>query len=201
MVIARPRSASARVSPGHATLAAPRAPKRLGAFPVPPPGGLRGIAPPLLALAMALTCPSHARECRRPLRTRAIRPDRPARTSPKPRKPRSRGQARVSDPISPLPETGCRGISSHRVAGPIWPRRGTRTDPNPAIVQKIRGVSAFRSVIRRWISTAHRTASATLANSAGTPAPVFFTIRPLCSSIFGFINSPRCALRRSCVPS
>jgi len=36
MVIARPRSASARVSPGHATLAAPRAPKRLGAFPVPP---------------------------------------------------------------------------------------------------------------------------------------------------------------------
>jgi hypothetical protein len=40
------------------------------------------------------------------------------------------------------------------------------------------------------------TASTTLANSAKKPSPVFFTIRPLCSPIFGLTSSPRWALRR-----
>jgi arylformamidase len=37
--------------------------------------------------------------------------------------------------------------------------------------------------------------------SANKPSPVFFTIRPLCSLILGSTSCPRCALRRSCVPS
>jgi hypothetical protein len=39
-------------------------------------------------------------------------------------------------------------------------------------------------------STAQRTASTTLANSAKKPSPVFLTIRPRCSAIFGLTNSP-----------
>ena len=38
------------------------------------------------------------------------------------------------------------------------------------------GYPALRSAIPRWISTAHRTASTTLGNSAKKPSPVFFTI-------------------------
>jgi len=45
-----------------------------------------------------------------------------------------------------------------------------------------------------------RRASITLANSASIPSPVFFTMRPRCSLIFGSANSQRCALSRSCVP-
>jgi len=33
------------------------------------------------------------------------------------------------------------------------------------------------------------------------PSPVFFTVRPRCSVIFGSTSCPKCALRRACVPS
>ena len=56
------------------------------------------------------------------------------------------------------------------------------------------GTCGSRSIIPRWISTAQRTASTTLANSASTPSPVFFTIRPLCSLIFGSTSSRRVRL-------
>src|SRR5215471_12772516 len=45
----------------------------------------------------------------------------------------------------------------------------------------------------RWTSTAHRTASTTLTNSAKKPSPVFLTIRPRYSAIFGLTSSPRWA--------
>src|ERR1700730_2947799 len=52
----------------------------------------------------------------------------------------------------------------------------------------------------RCTSAAQRTALITLGNSTSIPSPVFFTIRPWCSLIFGSTNSRRCAVRRSCVP-
>ncbi len=61
------------------------------------------------------------------------------------------------------------------------------------------GDVALRSAIARCTSAAHRTASTTLANSASIPSPVFFTIRPRCSSIFGSTSSRRWAWSRSCV--
>src|SRR5262249_2585834 len=39
------------------------------------------------------------------------------------------------------------------------------------------------------------------ANSAKKPSPVFFTMRPRCSPIFGLTSCPRWALSLSCVPS
>ena len=51
------------------------------------------------------------------------------------------------------------------------------------------GAAALRSTIPRCTSTAQRTASTTLANSAKKPSPVFFTIRPRCSVIFGSTSS------------
>jgi len=63
------------------------------------------------------------------------------------------------------------------------------------------GVPAFLSVIPRWTSTAQRTPSTTLGNSARKPSPVFLTIRPRCSAIFGSTSSRRCAFSVSCVPS
>jgi hypothetical protein len=62
-------------------------------------------------------------------------------------------------------------------------------------------MAVSRSSIPCCTSTAQRTASTTLANSANKPSPVFFTTRPLCSAIFGLTNCPRWAFRRSCVPS
>src|SRR5207237_5053241 len=50
-------------------------------------------------------------------------------------------------------------------------------------------------------STAQRTASTTLANSASRPSPVVLTMRPRCSAIFGSRSSRHSALRRSSVPS
>jgi dTDP-4-dehydrorhamnose 3,5-epimerase len=47
----------------------------------------------------------------------------------------------------------------------------------------------------RCISTGQRTASSTLGNSPRKPSPVFFTIRPRCSLIFGSTSSPRCVAR------
>jgi hypothetical protein len=58
------------------------------------------------------------------------------------------------------------------------------------------GMPALRSAIPRCTSTAHRTASTTLGNLTKKPSPVFFTIRPLCSPIFGLTSSPRCSLSR-----
>src|SRR5215472_9046784 len=63
------------------------------------------------------------------------------------------------------------------------------------------GVPLLRSAIARCTSTAQRTASTTLANSAKKPSPVFFTIRPRYSPIFGLTNSRRWAWSRSWVPS
>jgi hypothetical protein len=55
--------------------------------------------------------------------------------------------------------------------------------------------------IRRWMSTAQRTASTALLNSANSPSPVFLTTRPRCSAIFGFTREDRCSLSWTCVPS
>jgi hypothetical protein len=41
----------------------------------------------------------------------------------------------------------------------------------------------LRPAISRWNSTAQRTASTTLANSASKPSPVVLTMRPRCSAI------------------
>jgi hypothetical protein len=53
----------------------------------------------------------------------------------------------------------------------------------------------------RWISTAQRTASTTLANSTSAPSPMSLTMRPWCVAIVGLMNSRRSALRRASVPS
>ena len=63
------------------------------------------------------------------------------------------------------------------------------------------GMSASRSTIARWISTAQRTASTTLGNSTSTPSPVSLTMRPRCFLIFGSVSWRRCAFSRSSVPS
>jgi hypothetical protein len=42
----------------------------------------------------------------------------------------------------------------------------------------------------RWISTAQRTASTTLANSTSRPSPVVLTMRPRCSAILGSQLAP-----------
>jgi hypothetical protein len=52
------------------------------------------------------------------------------------------------------------------------------------------GTLRSRSSILHWISIAQRTASATLENSDKNPSPVFFSVRPLCSLIFGSTNCP-----------
>src|SRR6266536_17162 len=59
------------------------------------------------------------------------------------------------------------------------------------------GTSVFCSATPRWISSAHRTASTTLANSARAPSPVFLTMRPRWSVILGsksfFLRAFSCA--------
>ena len=57
------------------------------------------------------------------------------------------------------------------------------------------GTRGSRSIIPHRTSAAQRTAL-TLANSANRPSPVVFTVRPLCSPIFGSTNCAKCALRR-----
>src|SRR6516164_1381273 len=76
-----------------------------------------------------------------------------------------------------------------------------RLIPTRKVVRLSSAVSALRSAIARCTSAAHRTASTTLENSASIPSPVFFTMRPRCSLIFGSTSSRRCPLSRSCVPS
>jgi hypothetical protein len=76
-----------------------------------------------------------------------------------------------------------------------------RLTPIRKVMRLSSDVPALRSPIPRWISTAHQTASTTLANSARKPSPVVLTMRPRCSVIFGSTSCPRCALSRSCVPS
>src|ERR1700712_247420 len=55
--------------------------------------------------------------------------------------------------------------------------------------------------IASWISTAQRTASTELANSASIPSPVVLTIRPRCSAILGSIKFARCFFSWATVPS
>jgi hypothetical protein len=76
-----------------------------------------------------------------------------------------------------------------------------RLIPMRNLIRRSSDISGSRSAIPRWISAAQRTASTTLANSAKKPSPVFFTIRPRCSAIFGLTSSRRWAWSRSCVPS
>ena len=57
-------------------------------------------------------------------------------------------------------------------SGRIWVKRARRQWP----------------ALSRWISAAQRTASTTLGNSTRIPSPVFLTMRPRCSSIFGSIS-------------
>jgi hypothetical protein len=80
--------------------------------------------------------------------------------------------------------------------------------PNPPTLTPMRNsirlsfaISALRATIRRWMSTAQRTASTALLNSANSPSPVFLTTRPRCSAIFGFTREDRCSLSWTCVPS
>ena len=60
------------------------------------------------------------------------------------------------------------------------------------LIRRSSGTSGSRPAIPRCTSTTHRTASTTLENSARKPSPVFFTIRPRCSSILGLTSSRRC---------
>jgi hypothetical protein len=66
------------------------------------------------------------------------------------------------------------------------------TCDNGRLRRRTFAMSPLRSAIARCTSNAQRTASTTLANSANRPSPVFFTVRPLCSLIFGSTNSRRC---------
>src|ERR1700730_19369122 len=103
------------------------------------------------------------------------------------------GSARASSraaTLTPSPNMSC----SSTITSP-------RLTPMRKVMRLSSGVSALRSAIPRWTSAAHRTASTTLENSASIPSPVFFTIRPRCSLIFGSTRSQRCAFSRSCVPS
>ena len=60
--------------------------------------------------------------------------------------------------------------------------------------------SALRPAMPACTSTAQRTASTTLANSASNPSPVVLTIRPRCSAIEGSKSSRRWRLRlRGCL--
>ena len=61
--------------------------------------------------------------------------------------------------------------------------------------------SALCSAMLRCTSTAHWTASTTLANSTSAPSPVSLTVRPRCSAILGSMRSLRSALSRACVPA
>jgi hypothetical protein len=60
-----------------------------------------------------------------------------------------------------------------------------KIDPDTEDDPLVLGVCALRSTIPRCSSTARRTASTTLGNSANMPSPVVFTMRPRCSLIFG----------------
>jgi len=63
-------------------------------------------------------------------------------------------------------------------------------DPDPKQDTPLFGDTPPRSSIPRWISIAQRTASVTLENSDKNPSPVFSSVRPLCSLIFGSTNCP-----------
>ena len=68
-------------------------------------------------------------------------------------------------------------------------------------IDKPAGTAILRSPMPRCTSTAQRTASTTLGNSASSPSPVVLTMRPPRSAIFGSSSSRRCALSRARVPS
>jgi dimethylglycine dehydrogenase len=63
------------------------------------------------------------------------------------------------------------------------------------------GKSALCSNTAICVSTAARTASTTLGNSANMPSPMSLTMRPWCSAILGSVMSARRALRVASVPS
>ena len=67
-----------------------------------------------------------------------------------------------------------------------------QVDPDAEPMRRSSRTSGSRSIIPRWISTAQRTAATTLENSASKPSLVFFTVRPLCSLIFGSTSSRKC---------
>jgi hypothetical protein len=62
-------------------------------------------------------------------------------------------------------------------------------------------MSALRSTMPACTSTAQRTASTALANSAKNPSPVVFTMRPRCEAIEGSSSSRRWQLRLRSVSS
>jgi len=64
------------------------------------------------------------------------------------------------------------------------------------------GVSAavrLWSSIARCRSSAQRSASAAVANSASTPSPRRSTTRPQCTVVIGWISVRSSAIQRSCV--
>jgi hypothetical protein len=89
-----------------------------------------------------------------------------------------------------------RWFTRFRLTDPGWLNAESDSGPGDCA-----GTSALRSAMPRWTSTAQRKASTTLANSARSPSPVIFTIRPRCSSILESTMSRRCAFSQARVPS
>jgi hypothetical protein len=87
-------------------------------------------------------------------------------------------------------------LSSGRTAIEGQPGRAVPGESTgPAKLRAIRsasrlscGMAWLRSSMPRWISTAHLTASTTLANSTSRPSPVGLTIRPACLVTAGSIQ-------------
>jgi hypothetical protein len=95
----------------------------------------------------------------------------------------------------------CRDVDAIAVDVPAVRNDVSQVDPDAELDALLPRPSVLRSPMPRWISTAQRTASTTLLNSASSPSPVFLTTRPLCSAIFGWITMPRWSRSRRCVPS
>ena len=74
-------------------------------------------------------------------------------------------------------------------------------DAEAKLDSAISGTPALRSTIAFCSSTAQRTASTALRNSAMEPSPVRLTMRPLCMATVGSIRSLRSVRRRASVRS
>src|SRR6516165_7207076 len=77
----------------------------------------------------------------------------------------------------------------------VWHRRGSDCDIAEAWHHGGEIVSAIKAVLEFGEVAGY------MFVADGKPSPVFFTIRPRCSAIFGSIRSRRWAFSRSCVPS
>jgi hypothetical protein len=105
----------------------------------------------------------------------------PRSSKPTPRRFPTWSRTAAATQMPPGSATSCRRAAT-LTPSPKMSSSSTMTSPRLIAtrnrIQRAGGTSALRLAMRRWISTAHWTASMTLLNSTRRPSPVVLMVRP-----------------------